>query len=632
MTLIKDPGVLSQLVWDLEANGLDDADTVWCISARAPDSHEPTLHFGPDEIEEGIKLLDRADELIGHNIIGYDLPLLEKLYGWKPRAHVVIRDTVVFSRLLRSDRPLPPGCPGNVKPHSLEAWGWRVGHGKVAHEDWSQYSPEMKVRCDEDVEVTRLTFFSLLKEARSTKGIDWADSLELEHDIAPIMAEQELNGCPLDLPLVWNLRFELKAKVDTIDDTLVHLIPEVPLPASKQWTWPSKQYLKNGSVSKQALKYYGEDFGKDREYRTDLIVRTAPINLGSDKQVKNFLMSIGWVPTEWNYKKDNKTKKYLRDEQGQKIKTSPKINLESLESCTWPDEHQDMGERIVERLMLAHRLSMVQGFIRDVRPDGNIGCAAVPAGTPTGRMTHRRVVNVPRNSSIYGKQLRSCFTTWPGYTRVGIDLASCQLRALAGEMRDEEFREQVINGSPHEYSAEMAGLDGDKKNSKKDKGKKLNYSVLFGAQPPKIAADLGLTLPDAKATIARFFKNLPKLDILMKRLAAEWKTNGCLVGPDGRAIWVRSEHMLLVYLMQAIESVVMKTFTVNLYKRSSYMNGQRKLVTTMHDENQWLVKDPLVPAFMTVAEDVIKNVNVQYNLWCPQAIDINLGSTWAECH
>lgn len=622
---------MKQLVFDSEANGfLDEATIVWCVSSWELGT-ALRKHFDPTEILRALDYMYEQDELIGHNILGYDLPLLEKLYGWTPKPTTKITDTVIRSRVLRSDRVLPHGCPGNVGPHSLAAWGYRVGKGKPEHDDWSQYTPEMKVRCDDDTEINVLTYYELEKEEAST-GVVWTPSMEIEHAIQPIITEQERNGCPLDIPLVFATWSELAHKIRKVDEVLVPIIPQVPLPKSKQGTWPKQQYKKDGNPTVNAIRYYGEDFGREKEYRTDLIVRTAPINLGSPGQVKDYLLTLGWVPTEWNYKKDTKTKRYIRDAFGQKIKTSAKLTLDSLESCSFPEEHEEMGKQVVDRLMMSHRRSMLKGFMRDVRPDGRISARAIPAGTPTGRMVHRGLVNVPRNSSPYGTQLRACCTSVPGKTRVGIDLKSCQLGGLAHYMRDEEFREQVLHGSPHVYSAKMAGLEGDDKSTQKDKGKKLNYSVLFGAQPPKIAADLGLTLPEAKATIARFFTNLPKLDKLMKALKYAWKQQGYLEAIDGRAIWVRSDHMLLVYLMQSLESVVIKEFIISLYNKAKDIGLDYELITSMHDECQWLVVDAHVDLFCQLAHEVINEINIKYDLWCPQGIDINLGTTWAECH
>lgn len=619
-------GLKKAYVFDTEANGfLDKADTVWCASL-APMGVEGTLNFGPQAIgEAALPALSSADELVGHNIIQYDLPLLEKIYEWRPPKETNIIDTVIMSRLLRSDRKLPPLCPGNLAPHSLAAWGYRVGRGKPDHDDWSQFSPEMMTRCSEDAAINRLTYETLLREAKANPQIDWTEALEIEHAIAKIIATQEQNGVPLDLPLVWNTRFRIQAEIRAIDKELVPLVPQVPLPKSKQPTWPTKQFKKDGSPTQAALKYYGDSFAEEATYRTDKIVRTAPINLGSDKQVKEYLLSIGWEPTEWNFKKGPDGKP-MRDGMGNKIRTSPKLTLDSLESCTFPEQHSEMGDKIVRRLMLAHRSGMLTGWIRDVRPDGRISAQAIPMGTPTGRMTHRQVVNVPGNDSPLGKELRSCFTTVPGYTRVGTDLSSCQLRGLCHYMEDAEYQRQVIEGDPHQYAADLAGL------AHRQQGKKLNYTVLFGGGDDKVATDLGMSKQQAKFVRATFFRNLPALANLQNKLKREWKQNGYLVGLDGRAIWVRAEHMLLVYLMQALESVVMKTFIIRVVEQADKAELDYQLVTTMHDECQWLVKDEDVEQFTSIEKEAIDYVNKRFNLTCPQAIDINLGQTWSDCH
>ena len=614
---------MSKIVFDLEADGLlPDATQVWCICTHDV-SENVANSFTPDDLQQGIDYLNTADELIGHNIVGYDLPLLKKLYGWEPRSNVKITDTLVYSRLFKPDRFVPASAPGNIGPHSLAAWGYRCGRGKPDHSDWSVYSPEMLHRCSEDVQINVSTYRALQEEGRQAK-VSWLDAIETEQTIARHITQQELNGVPVDTPLVWGLWFELQARIREIDEEVVPLLPEVALPKTAQLTWPSKQYTKQGKPTAQALKYYGDSFGADQEYRTDLIVRKAPMNIGSDKQVKEYLLSIGWKPTEWNFKKDPNTGKPARDLMGNKVRTSPKLTLDSLESCQWPEGYQEVGAKIVERLMLSHRAGMLAGFMRDIRPDGRLTAGANPLGTPTGRMTHRTVVNVPGNGRPYGKELRSCFISLPGYTRIGIDLKSCQVYGLAHYLRDENYRLVVTEGDQHQYAADLAGL------ATRADGKKLNYSIIFGASDEKLASDLGITKVTAAEVRKEYFRGLPSLPGLIRILEAEWKTKGYITGLDGRAVWVRAKHMLLNYLLQSLEAIVMKNFINNLFERVG--DTGILLVTTMHDEVQFLVPDAMVSTFRDQARLSIDAVNKKFNLWCPQDIDINEGVTWSDCH
>jgi hypothetical protein len=567
--------------------------------------------------------LSQADSLIGHNIIEYDLPLLEKLYGWKPKEGCHIVDTLVLSRLYKSDRRLPAGCPSTAKPHSLEAWGYRVGRGKPDHTDWSQFSEAMLVRNREDVEINILVYWALREES-STMGLDWIDAEITEHNIAERIYHQGRSGVPLDTARVRGLESRIRERIEQIDAEVVPRIPPVPVSKSKQPKWPEKQFKQDGTATVRAKNYYGEDHS---EYRTDIIVKTEPISLTSPAQVKEYLMSIGWVPQEWNYKKDPETGKPMRDLLGNRIRTSPKLTLDSLESCKWPEGSEETGALIVEHLMLAHRSSMLKGWLRDVRPDGRISATAVSMGTPTGRMVHRGVVNVPRKGTPYGEELRSCFTTVEGYTRVGIDLKSCQVHALCHYMPDERYRQAVRDGDPHVYVQEMAGLP------TRDQGKTFHYATLFGAGAEHLANIFGISKKQAQFYIDTFFKRMTSLQGLIKLLEQEWKKNkGWITGLDGRAVWVRSKHMLLVYLLQSMEAIVMKNFMIFLIDHARADGVDFQLVTTMHDECQFLVNTPQVGMFCGYAQEAIEAVNDKFNLEFPQAIDVQTGNTWAECH
>ncbi|OUV27050.1 MAG: hypothetical protein CBC48_14690 [bacterium TMED88] len=114
-------------------------------------------------LDEGIDALRRADVLIGHNIIGYDIPLIKEAYDFDYKGQVI--DTLVLSRLFyphivdRDNVRRPLGMPQKLYGrHSLEAWGYRLkcfkgDFGK--HEAaWDIYTPEMLDYCIQDTEVT----------------------------------------------------------------------------------------------------------------------------------------------------------------------------------------------------------------------------------------------------------------------------------------------------------------------------------------------------------------------------------------------------------------------------------------------------------------------------------------------
>ena len=138
---------------DLEANGLT-PDTIWCVVTR--ENGVNTVHTTPDTL---CKALEGSVSVCGHNLIGYDLPVLERLWGLSVASERIV-DTLVLSRLFD---------PSRQGGHSLRAWGETLGFPKGDHDDWSRLSQEMIDYCIRDVEVTEAVHKSL---TRDKKGFD----------------------------------------------------------------------------------------------------------------------------------------------------------------------------------------------------------------------------------------------------------------------------------------------------------------------------------------------------------------------------------------------------------------------------------------------------------------------------
>ena len=157
------------LVFDLETNGLlHDLTRIHCLAIY--DSEIDEIETFNDEknnkysITEGISKLAVADTIVGHNIIGFDLPAISKLYHFFTTTARIV-DTLLLSRLFHTNildidrkhkwRHMPLQLYGR---HSLESYGYRLGEykgefGKTS--DWSEWSQEMEDYCAQDVVVTK---------------------------------------------------------------------------------------------------------------------------------------------------------------------------------------------------------------------------------------------------------------------------------------------------------------------------------------------------------------------------------------------------------------------------------------------------------------------------------------------
>ena len=185
-----------RLIADIETDGfLDTTTKIHCIAVMNADDKSQTWSYGPGEIEEGVAQLQAASELIMHNGIQFDVCAIQKLYPSFNVSDIKVTDTLVLSRLMRSDlknEDFMRGWTNDDFPrklhgsHSLKAWGMRLGvlkgdFGETS--DWSEWSPEMQRYCEQDVTVTYALWKHLAPEAYSQKAIDF------EHDIAWICDE-----------------------------------------------------------------------------------------------------------------------------------------------------------------------------------------------------------------------------------------------------------------------------------------------------------------------------------------------------------------------------------------------------------------------------------------------------------
>ena len=221
------------LVFDIETDGLD-ATKVWCLVAQDAETKE-VYKFTPDNLDEGYKFLTTATRLIGHNIIGFDIPLVEKFAGIDLSTIEVI-DTLVLSRLFN---------PTRDGGHSLATWGYKLGYPKIEFEDYYNYSEEMLTYCVRDVELNTKVFEELRKES---KGFT-PESISLEQDVAGIVKQQETDGFNFDMPLALGLLAELRQKKQVIEDE-VHETFKPKWVDTKQVT----PYIKkDGNLSKRGM-------------------------------------------------------------------------------------------------------------------------------------------------------------------------------------------------------------------------------------------------------------------------------------------------------------------------------------------------------------------------------------------
>ena len=593
------------LVFDIETDGLD-PHRIFCISTIDVDTQEQK-NFDVSNVCNGLAYLMQADKLIGHNIIGFDIPAIKKLYRVDLSDKKIV-DTLVLSRLFNPVRA----------SHSLEAWGYKLGFQKIDFDKYDEYSEEMMEYCANDVQLN-LKVYEALK--RESKGFT-SESVNLERDTYKVITKQREHGFMLDITLAQKLLEEFEKEIK-LTEKEVHKTFKPRI--DRRVIYP--QHTKDGVLRKMGLDTKGKQTRlTDDEYdifnkgQSDTVVRESeePFKLGSRQQIGEYLQQFGWKPKEFTPTGQPKVDEKILN----KVKDIPEATL------------------IAKYLMLQKRIAQVSSwltFLPENLIENSEGCVELSArvhgsvitnGTITGRMSHRdpNMAQIPSLASPYGKECRSCWTVADKFKLVGIDASGLELRMLAHYLNDEEFTDDIINGDIHTANQKRAGL------KSRNQAKTFIYAFLYGAGDAKIGSVIGGNKAEGKRVKQSFLANFGTLKTFRNRITREAEQNGFIKGLDGRKIFIRSAHAALNSLLQGAGAIVMKRALIIFDELIKENNLLANCVANVHDEWQVEVLEEEAEQLGQLGVDAIRTAGVYYNLNCPLDGEYKIGGNWSETH
>lgn len=395
------------MVFDCEGNSLTPT-KFHCLSYQDGD----TIKSFTKQKDMALWLLDQ-ERLVGHNIILWDIPQLERVLEIEVKAELV--DTLGLSWYLYPSK----------KVHGLEDWGEHFHVPKPLIADWENLPLEEYVhRCETDVAIN----VRLLD-----KQMDYLSRLYETDD-------------PLSLPIVRYLSFKLSCAKDQEDsrwkldrehclktiDVLTPLIEDKRevlasvMPKVDKWRDkhpPAKPFKKDGSLSASGVSWRTllDERGLPTTHNLPVPVLTDQIapNPGSPVQRKAWLFSLGWEPETFKEEKDDDGK--IRKIPQVKLVNSPDLCPSVIRLI---DDYPEVAH--LEGLsMMEHRIGLLNGFLRDVDDEGFLK-ARISGFTNTLRFKHKEIVNVPGSDKPFGEELRACFIARGGYELAGCDMASLE--------------------------------------------------------------------------------------------------------------------------------------------------------------------------------------------------------------
>jgi len=559
-------------------------DTIWLCVTKHSTTGEVRHWREADSLQEYLE----GEQVVGHNIIGFDAPVLKKVWGVGIPDNTLM-DTLVMSRLYKPDIDIVIPEQGKApSPHSLEAWGYRLGSHKIGFTDFDGgWTQEMATYCEQDVLLLEKLYSHLstvlIKEEFSLQ------SIKLEHEVALICRGMEDNGFMLDMEKAMVLNATLSGRMSDIEENMQQVFPPI------------------------VEQRVSEKTGKQLKDKVTIF------NPGSRQQIAERLAGLGVVFTK-------------KTDKGNVI-----VDEAVLEKIDLPE-----AKLVSEYLMIQKRVAQVSSWLELVGDDGRVHGRVTTNGAVTGRATHSspNMAQVPAVGSPFGAECREMWRVPVGYKQVGVDLSGIELRCLGHYLNDKEWMDELLKGDIHWFNAQSFGLvdkgtvkDDNNPEHKKARNvtKTLTYGVLYGAGAAKAGSIVGGNSSKGKKLIDSFINNTPGLSALKKKIS-RLMARGHLPALDGRRVWVRSEHAALNTLLQSAGAIVAKQWLVESTKLLQEKGINAKLLAFVHDETQWEVKEDQAEEAARLIEQAATKAGEALGFRCPVDAEGKVGNNWRECH
>ena len=589
-----------RLAFDCETDGLlRDLTRIHCLVIQDLDTgqvqkfdDEPNNRYS---IADGLNTLSVADEIWGHNAIGFDYEALISCYPFFKECEAKIYDTLILSRLFFTDmldrdfRSKPVNMPANLYGrHSLKSWGYRLGvlkseYGEQLEGDWSNYTPQMLDYCAQDVEVS-----VALAKMFEPKLKEYAKPIETEHKIARIMAWQEREGYPFYVAKAHKLEDKLRKELEQLSDEMRSTFIWVD---GGNFT-PARPNQNKGYVT-------GAEFCRLKEFNPTSRQHIA-------FAFKNYR---GWEPLE------------------QTATGRPKIDEKILEEIG-TDESKKFARILTLQKHLGQLSEGQNAWLKQVDKEGRIHHSCV-LNTNTGRMAHMR----PNLGQVKSdKESRELFHPGPNRVQVGADASGLELRCLSSYLARYDggaFAKEVVEGDIHSYMARISSV------SRKTQ-KSVTYCLIYGGGNYKLGLTAGATKAKAvsrgKELRKKLLTGIKGFQELNDAIQARAQ-HGVIKALDGRPIRLQGKnHAALNYLLQSAGAIICKQWCI----RANELLQENKIdywpLAFVHDEIQLSVRPDHAEKACELITKAMKDVRTGLAFRCELDCETKIGKDWSHCH
>lgn len=642
-------------VFDMETDGLlDTATKIHCLSYTILDEDCNIIKKGSFTDYGDMTLFIKYQEcIVGHNIIRFDIPMLKKILGIDISCTVI--DTLALSWYLFPNVRGERGMLIPRRSHGLEAWGQILGTKKVEIKDWNNLSSEDYVhRCEEDV-VINTKFWIKCK--------NYLHSIYEKDDIMRVISyltfklecarEQEENPVVINKKMCeFYLDKILTERAKRLDELALHMPQNIKYKIVNK---PKIMQKSDGTISKIGEKWLSllaeHNLPEDTE-EVQVVSSIEEGNPNSNSQLKNWLFSLGWIPTIY---KDSTSKVTGETKEVPQISDDGEIceNIKEMYS-----QHPYL-ENLEGLTILNHRKGVFEAFLDSLDSKSRVQ-ARIDGFTNTLRFQHRKpIANLTKVSKPWGKEIRSLLTVpnETDYLLCGSDMSALEdttkqhymyffdpeyvnlirtpgfdphlnLGVIAKIITEEEsqfykdFKKGLMEKVP-ETEKRFHEIEG-----KRYLSKTTNFACVYGAGPPKIAKTTGMPLQSAKILHTAYWDMNKAVKLVSKNLKIK--------NVEG-TMWLLNPVSKFWYSLR-VEKDAFSTLNqgTGVYCFDSWVRKVRsrgvKISLQYHDEIMAILLATKQEQVRDALQSAIKEVNEEIRLNVPLGVSIDFGLDYSLIH
>lgn len=651
-----------KVICDVEANGLNPTQ-IWVVVCKDIDTGQHhifrNLTSDPEAKDAFISFIKNCTEVIGHNFLAYDAPVLCRLIGLDHNfLYPIVLDTLVVSKAIDYPR----------KGHSLEDYGEEFGIEKNTFSDWTKYSQELEDRCVRDTEINHKVY---LKYLRYISIASHKASIDLEHKFQYLIVNNlSTKGFFFNTTKAKELLTQVEGILKGLDEELLKEFP----PKEELIREFTPKLTKFGTISRtsvpRVLHPNIHEYEADKTYRH---TRLVAFNPASVKQVVAVLADSGWAPiektdTHVEVERELNKLKRLRAKSPEVALTIEKLynrysefqkvgwKINELNLSTLPASAPSPARTLAQRILYESRRRSLVEWLGLVGPDSRIHGKYYGIGAWTHRMAHQKpnTANIPNEfdigtgqAKLLGKEMRSLWCAPKGRLLVGVDAEAIQLRVFAHLIDDPELTYAIVHGNkkdktdPHSLNQKVFGEYCKTRNA----AKHSLYAIFFGGRANKVSQIMACSKSDAEEAINKLIQRYPGLARLEKEVFPTDARRGYFIGLDGRKVKIpgdtvsERQHLCMSGYLQNGEKVIMALASVKFQPELAQYDSF--LVNLVHDE--WQTETPddreIALKVANLQADSLRIVGEELGLKCPMAgsylndhQDHTFGPTWWHTH